>query len=395
MERPFSPSKAKLSHTPDVMARPASHAFRNQDNGLGWDPSVPLSKHVQRALRYSSVYTNSEEIDWGTVLTSGRSLTTWFPRHEKFTYTLAELAPVEAARLSQLELTPNSRPPPPPQSSICPLPSKAMVLAPETNASLRQRSARPDRSRGKHPPPSKRVTAPALTTNFVNRSLAQREPIYMEVLQVEEASSSSSTGQLSLCDTDYIMEASNPESAKSSPLNKDHSTTLSIEVGSSYDELHTPQRDMEENDSVGSASLSCGSHGSFQRTNTSRRRRENLSMGTSKSHLNDRSSHAVPVLNVPPNPMHRPSLKFTKRKQPALPRVLAQVDPAEASFAKFLGGASSVKRDPLSICRPVSNKLPINPSFKMKKPRRISKETMKTESIDISASASQQAFTRI
>ena len=102
------------------------------------------------------------------------------------------------------------------------------------------------------------------------------------------------------------------------------------------------------------------------------------------------------MLKAPPNSLQQPSLRYTtrsvcnycsavqvllshqqmfcilNRKRPVLPRVLAQIDPMDASWVRDKTVAMERLRGqtPISICRPATNVRPMNPTFRIKKSRK-------------------------
>lgn len=290
--QPPSPSKAVLSYTPKPVAHRPDHIFNKQDSRhLGdctitaWDPNIPLTKHVRNALKYSSVYTNSGEVDWGTVLAGGKQLSNWYPRQEKVTYTLGEQDPVNVARMEHLGQSlqlPPTKHPPPPVSSVYPIPSKSMVVdkthlpqsssnddpgnGPVSNrGTSRRRIFRPDKSRAKVREMPKRLTAPAVTSNFTNYTLRERDPIFVEITEMADGSTKSL-----IKDNDSIFDGS----VHSQEIKKEYSLTISVTesaTGELLSRAESPDHRFREDDSLGSASLSCGSNGVKQ---VSRRKRQ-------------------------------------------------------------------------------------------------------------------------
>ena len=288
MSRPPSPSNTPLAYVPSPAPLIPDHAFRYQDaeDLVGvWDTAVPLATHVRKALKYSAVYTNSDEIDWGAILTSGRATTTWYPRPEKFTFTLDESTPVNVARMELTNLPPH-QPSPPRTSSTNPIDVESISkLAKAQQAAFAisntsegpativadkkrpcQRLGRPDKSRQKYPLPPPRITAPAFTTNFTNFSLPERDPIFMEVTEQGELSSASSVPQ----SVDGSVTTIFNGSVESSEIEREYvnDLTIAVDVENSLGDVISvsapisrapSQHDNPSQESVGSASLSCGS----------------------------------------------------------------------------------------------------------------------------------------
>ena len=284
--RPSSPSKSPLSYVPSPIPLRPDHVFREQSGveEKGWDTNIPLTNHVRKALKYSSVYTNSAEVDWGVILTNGKAPAAWFPRPEKTTFTLAQHTPVNVARMEQrLQLSPREHPPPA-SSVIYPIHPKPLrtVQSPATSTNnignstkvegeaapdpstsgrptSRQRSYRPDKSRKKVAGAPKRITAPAFTSNFTNFSLQERDPIFVEVTEIGDNASTSSCKHSS-CVAEDSKSMFNG-SVASTDIQEEYirSLTISVTNAAGGDAVENKSTSALDNASLGSASLSIGS----------------------------------------------------------------------------------------------------------------------------------------
>jgi len=95
-------------HTAAVSSPPrnskAPRNTANQPGGIvietsgGYDATRPIAEQLREAIRYTEVYTLSNDIEWGGLGPSGKMGLNWYPKYPKVMYTLDPMTPMNIAR---------------------------------------------------------------------------------------------------------------------------------------------------------------------------------------------------------------------------------------------------------------------------------------------------------